>query len=53
MLYLFQLTHILEHEFLEEQVSSISKLARYVTRLRSFAQGNYKLGEYIFDQHMS
>ncbi|BFY98483.1 hypothetical protein BsWGS_01523 [Bradybaena similaris] len=48
------LAHILEHEFLEEQVSSISKLARFVTRLRSFADGNnYKLGEYIFDQHMS
>ncbi|CAG5115380.1 unnamed protein product [Candidula unifasciata] len=48
------LAHILEHEFLEEQVSSISKLARYVTRLRSFAGGNnYKLGEYIFDQHLS
>lgn len=47
------LTHILEHEFLEEQVSSISKLAHYVTRLRSFAQGNYKLGEYIFDQHLA
>jgi len=48
------LTHILEHEFLEEQVSSIDKLARYVTRLHSFARGgNYKLGEYIFDQHLA
>ncbi|XP_059143640.1 yolk ferritin-like [Physella acuta] len=49
------LTHILEHEFLEEQVSSINKIAHAITRLRSFAQGagnNYKLGEYIFDQHL-
>jgi ferritin heavy chain len=48
------LAHILEHEFLEEQVSSISKLAHFVTRLRSFEKGNnYKLGEYIFDQHLA
>ncbi|CAL1547167.1 unnamed protein product [Lymnaea stagnalis] len=49
------LTHILEHEFLEEQVSSINKIAHAITRLRSFEQGsgnNYKLGEYIFDQHL-
>ncbi|KAH9489951.1 hypothetical protein Btru_038331 [Bulinus truncatus] len=49
------LTHVLEHEFLEEQVSSINKLAHYVTRLRSFEKNNgnnYKLGEYIFDQNM-
>jgi len=46
------LSHILEHEFLDEQVSSINKLAQYVTRLRSF-KGNYFLGEYIFDQNLS
>ncbi|KAK0060241.1 Yolk ferritin [Biomphalaria pfeifferi] len=49
------LTHILEHEFLEEQVNSINKIAHHITRLRSFEKNNgnnYKLGEYIFDQHL-
>jgi len=46
------LSHILEHEFLDEQVSSINKLAHYVTRLRSF-KGNYFLGEYLFDQNLA
>lgn len=45
------LTHILEHEFLEEQVSSIRDLAGHVTRLRSF-KTNYALGEYMFDQKL-
>ncbi|XP_076464463.1 uncharacterized protein LOC143296427 [Babylonia areolata] len=45
------LTHILEHEFLEEQVHSIRELAGYVTRLRSF-KTNYALGEYMFDQKL-
>lgn len=45
------LTHILEHEFLEEQVRSIRELAGYVTRLRSF-KTNYALGEYMFDQKL-
>jgi len=45
------LTHILEHEFLEEQVHSIRELAGYVTRLRSFSS-NYALGEYMFDQKL-
>lgn len=46
-----QLTHVLEHEFLEEQVSSIRELAGFVTRLRSF-KTNYALGEYMFDQKL-
>jgi len=45
------LTHILEHDFLEEQVTSIRELAGYVTRLRSF-KTNYALGEYMFDQKL-
>ncbi|XP_025095033.1 yolk ferritin-like [Pomacea canaliculata] len=45
------LTHVLEHEFLEEQVSSIRELAGFVTRLRSF-KTNYALGEYMFDQKL-
>lgn len=45
------LTHVLEHEFLEEQVSSIRELAGHVTRLRSF-KTNYALGEYMFDQKL-
>lgn len=45
------LTHVLEHEFLEEQVTSIRELAGYVTRLRSF-KTNYALGEYMFDQKL-
>ncbi|KAL8567917.1 hypothetical protein ACOMHN_059039 [Nucella lapillus] len=45
------LTHVLEHEFLEEQVHSIRELAGYVTRLRSF-KTNYALGEYMFDQKL-
>lgn len=44
-------THILEHDFLEEQVHSIRELAGYVTRLRSF-KTNYALGEYMFDQKL-
>ncbi|GFO36207.1 yolk ferritin [Plakobranchus ocellatus] len=50
------LTHILEHDFLEEQVHAIYDLGNHVTRLRSFAAGkghNYKLGEYLFDQNLS
>jgi len=45
------LTHVLEHVFLEEQVTSIRELAGYVTRLRSF-KTNYALGEYMFDQKL-
>lgn len=45
------LTHILEHEFLEEQVSSIRDFAGHVTRLRSF-RNNYALGEYMYDQKL-
>jgi len=45
------LTHVLEHAFLEEQVTSIRELAGYVTRLRSF-KTNYALGEYMFDQKL-
>lgn len=45
------LSHLLEHDFLEEQVESIYQLATYVTRLRSF-KSNYKLGEYLFDQKL-
>lgn len=45
------LSHLLEHDFLEEQVESIYQLATYVTRLRSFSH-NYKLGEYLFDQKL-
>ncbi|GFS18401.1 yolk ferritin [Elysia marginata] len=55
------LTHLLEHEFLEEQIQAIYELGLYVSRLRSFApknsktsrNSNYKLGEYIFDQDLS
>ncbi|KAK7482011.1 hypothetical protein BaRGS_00026703 [Batillaria attramentaria] len=46
------LTHVLEHEFLEEQVTSIRELAGYVTRLRSFKSSGYALGEYMFDQKL-
>lgn len=45
------LSHLLEHDFLEEQVESIYQLATYVTRLNSF-KNNYKLGEYLFDQKL-
>jgi len=45
------LSHLIEHEFLDEQVNSIRQLAGYVTRLRSFSS-NYALGEYMFDQKL-
>ncbi|KAK3800149.1 hypothetical protein RRG08_063207 [Elysia crispata] len=54
------MTHILEHDFLEEQVQAIYEIGLYVTRLRKFAPpnrakvatSNYKLGEYLFDQKL-
>jgi len=46
------LAHLVEHHFLDEQVKSINQLAQYVTRLRSFKEDHYKLGEYLFDQRL-
>jgi len=46
------LSHILEHEFLDEQVTSINKLGHMVTRLRKFKGSNYQLGEYMFDNEL-
>jgi len=46
------LSHILEHHFLDEQVTSINQLMHYVTRLSSFKGDNYRLGEYLFDSNL-
>lgn len=46
------LSHILEHEFLDEQVTSINKLGHMVTRLNKFKGSNYQLGEYLFDNEL-
>jgi len=46
------LSHILEHEFLDEQVTSINKLGHMVTRLSKFKGSNYQLGEYMFDNEL-
>ncbi|KAK3743205.1 hypothetical protein RRG08_064058 [Elysia crispata] len=49
------LGHILEHDFLDEQVHAIYEVGQHVFTLRKFASGNgrnYKLGEYIFDEHL-
>ncbi|RUS83970.1 hypothetical protein EGW08_008276 [Elysia chlorotica] len=54
------LAHILEHDFLQEQVKAIYDLGQYVTRLRKFAPKNirnvrtssYRLAEYMFDQNL-
>jgi len=46
------LAHLVEHQFLDEQVKSINQLAQYVTRLKSFKTDHYELGEYLFDQRL-
>lgn len=49
------LGHLLEHEFLDEQVHAIYELGQHVFTLRRFVLGNgrnYKLGEYMFDEHL-
>ncbi|RUS79582.1 hypothetical protein EGW08_012653 [Elysia chlorotica] len=49
------LGHILEHDFLDEQVHAIYEIGQHVFRLRKFASGdgrNYKLGEYLFDESL-
>jgi ferritin len=43
---------VLEHQFLEEQVTSIREFAGHVTRLRSFKTSNYALGEYMYDKEL-
>lgn len=47
------LAHFLEHEFLEEQIESIKELANHVTRLSSFSDKSYHLGEYLFDEKLN
>ncbi|XP_041369311.1 yolk ferritin-like [Gigantopelta aegis] len=45
------LSHILEHPFIDEQVSSIKQFADYITRLRKF-KNDYNMGEFLFDQKL-
>lgn len=45
--HIWQLQHVLEHVFLEEQVDSIKKLGDYVTQLARVGAG---LGEFTFDK---
>ncbi|KAJ8317441.1 hypothetical protein KUTeg_005345 [Tegillarca granosa] len=43
------LSHILEHEFLDEQVKSIKEFGDYIRQLKRAGDG---LGEYYFDQKL-
>ena len=44
-----QLSHVLEHDYLEEQVNAIKQLGDYVRMLERVGQG---LGEYTFDKDL-
>lgn len=43
------LSHILEHEFLDEQVKAIKTVGDYVRQLERVGSG---LGEYMFDKEL-
>lgn len=44
------LSHILEHDYLDEQVNSISQVANYIRQLERV--GDDGLGEYLFDKSL-
>lgn len=46
---LFQLSHVLEHDFLDEQVNAIKDIADKIRQLKRAGSG---LGEYLFDQKL-
>nr|AFX93746.1 ferritin 4 [Ruditapes decussatus] len=45
------LSHILEHDYLDEQVNSISQVANYIRQLERV--GDDGLGEYLFDRNLA
>ena len=49
MVYPLQFSHILEHEFLDEQVQSIKDIGDKIRQLKRVDRG---LGEYMFDQKL-
>lgn len=48
-IFYLQLSHVLEHEYLDEQVNAIKELGDKISQLKRAGKG---LGEYLFDQKM-
>jgi ferritin len=43
------LSHVLEHDYLDEQVNAIKEIGDKISQLKRAGKG---LGEYLFDQKM-
>ena len=44
-----QLVHVLEHQYLDEQVEAIKNVNDFITQLKRVGDG---LGEYMFDKEL-